>query len=341
MEAIIISEKERKAWDDFVMGNPSSIAWQSYGWSDVVRRHYGLEFYPLAVFEGSRICGILPLYHMRGLTGKDALVSVPYAVAGGILADEPDVRDALLGRAVQISRSYGSCRITLKQYKFRCEGDLRTDENYYNRELTLTNSAGDLWKRISELNRERVTTAMKLGAVLEYPSRDSGTFHKLLMLHLHRRGIPCVSKRWIDDLLAFEMYSIAMLKRGGSIVAATMVKEFKDTISFPFTCCAADNDVTALPVYALYWNLIEHFASNGKSIFHSGRIPVSDETDGYRLGWGGTKYQYFYQYHPNSATRTEYATRRGRKRAVIEQCWKRLPLSVAGVMGPRIVKHFP
>ena len=111
MEAIIVTEKERKAWDDFVMDNPASIAWQSYGWSEVVRKHYGLAFYPIAVYDGRRICGILPLYHVKkGIKGKEELVSVPYAVAGGLLSDGPAVQSILLDRAVLLSRQFGSCR---------------------------------------------------------------------------------------------------------------------------------------------------------------------------------------------------------------------------------------
>ena len=341
MEAVIITEKDRQVWDEFVMSNPASIAWQSYGWSDVVRKHYGLDFFPVAVFDGPRISGILPLYHMKGMGRKNELISVPYAVAGGLLAEDPKVRAMLLDKAIRMSGEYGGCRITLKQYKIKVEGDLRIDDNYYNRELSLSKDVGEVWKRITEQNREKVTDALKLGAVLDYPSADSSTFHKFLVLHHHRRGVPCVGKRWIDDLLAFQMYSIALLKVGGNIVAATMVKEFKDTISFPFTCLADSAGPVALPAYALYWKLIEHFAEMGKAIFHSGRIPTTDETEPHRLGWGGTKHQYFIQYHPNTATKTEYATRRGRKRALFEEGWKRLPLGLADFLGPRVVKHFP
>jgi hypothetical protein len=341
MEAVIVTEKDRKAWDEYVMNNPSSIAWQSYGWSDVVRKHYGLEFYPIAVFDGNRICGILPLYRVKSITGNVELMSVPYAVAGGILADTPAVQTLLLDRAVLLARRHGPCRITLKQYKNRIEGDLKIDDNYYNRELSLTRETGELWKRISEQNRERITDARKNGAVLEYPSTDTGTFHALLLHHHHVRGIPCVGKRWIEDLLAFQMYSIALLKSGGRIVAATMVKEFKDTISFPFTCLADHGGPIALPAYDLYWKLIEHFAAGGKAIFHSGRIPISDDAEAHRLGWGGTKYQYYYQYFPNSGVKTEFKSKRGRKRDLFEKVWKRLPSGIADLLGPRVVKHFP
>lgn len=341
MEAVVIADTDRQAWDDFVMNNPSSIAWQSYGWSEVVRKHYGVEFHPLVVFDGPRICGILPLYHMKNIRGRHELVSVPYAVAGGILADDPAVQKLLTNKAVQMSDHYGSCRITLKQYKKKIDGKFRIDDNYYNRELSLTTDTDKLWASISEQNREKVTDALRSGAVLEYPFGDTTTFHKLVLRHHHRRGIPCVGKRWIEDLLAFQMYSMAVMKVGGRIVAGTMVKEFKDTISFPFTCLAEDGSIGTVYAYALYWKLIEHFAKQGKAIFHSGRIPNSDDTEPHRLGWGGVKHPYFYQYLPSSVSTTEFAERRGRKRALFEVGWKRLPLKIAGLLGPRVVKYFP
>jgi hypothetical protein len=79
----------------------------------------------------------------------------------------------------------------------------------------------------------------------------------------------------------------------------------------------------------------------GFDIFHSGRIPKNDATDEYRLGWGGVKHPYFYQYYPNRNIRTEYETKRGRKREILEKCWRHLPTSVAGAVGPLVVSQFP
>lgn len=341
MKVTIVGEKERQAWDEFVMHHPFSIAWQSYGWSDVVGKHYGLDFYPIAAFDGGSIQGILPIYHIKGITGKSQLLSVPYAVAGGMLADDPKARKMLLDKAIEISHRHGSCRITLKQYKIKIEENLLVDDSYYNRELSLTGDINKLWESISKGNRENITEALKLGAVLDYPSKDINAFFNLLVKHHHARGVPCVSKKWVEDLLAFQMYSIALLKIGGEIIAGTMVKEFKDTVSLPFTCLAESRNGFSLPAYDLYWKLIKSFAAGGKTIFHSGRIPLNDATEAHRLGWGGVKYPYYYQYYPNIATRTEHATKRGTKRELIEKIWKRLPLSVANILGPRIVKYFP
>ncbi len=341
MEIKIIKESMKEQWEEYINKNPYSIAWQSYEWSNVLRRHYKFDFYPVAAFEGSEIAGIFPLYHMKTLFSKDLLTSVPYAVAGGIVSDDKDVRKLLLDKAIEISREHNSCRITLKQYKVRIDGDLRTDENYYNRELGLSENIAEAWDKISEINRGKIDEGEKSNPVLRYPSEDIDEFYKLLLNHSHNNGMPCVAKTWIEDLIHFKMYSIAFIKVSGNIVAATMVKKFKDTVSFPFTCINTTDSRNRMFAYSLYWGLIRKFASEGTRIFHSGRIPETDLTDDYRLGWGGTKYRYYYQYYPDNMAKTEYAVKRGRKREIFESCWKLMPRSIVKMVGPHIVRQFP
>jgi hypothetical protein len=94
-------------------------------------------------------------------------------------------------------------------------------------------------------------------------------------------------------------------------------------------------------MFALYWELIKNFSSEGIEIFHSGRIPQTDKTNLYRLGWGGRKFPYYYQYYPQGTTRTESSNKRGWKRDAFEICWKYLPRNVVRNLGPKITKRFP
>lgn len=341
MDVEYISEDRKTDWESFIRENPDAIAWQSYAWRDVLMRHYRFDFYPLAAVDAGRIVGVLPLYRVRIMFGKEALISVPHAVAGGIVSAHRDASRLLVEKAMELSRNFNSCGIVLKQYKVRMEGEFVTDGNYYNRELGISRDLGETLGKFSDRNREMLERAAREPFTLEYPSTDLNRFFHLLLRHLHSRGIPCPSRRWIEDLLRFKMYSIALLKRGGRAVAGTLVKEFKKTVSFPFTCLGGGNQVDERCAYRMYWDLIQHYHGKGFEIFHSGRIPNNDATDGYRLGWGGTKYGYYYQYHPTQRAKTEYASRRGRKREVLERCWKLLPRFVAATVGPWVVRQFP
>ena len=85
---------------------------------------------------------------------------------------------------------------------------------------------------------------------MEYPSQNINEFYNFLFKHHQRKGIPCTGKSWIRDLVESGMYSIAVLKYNNKIAAATMVKEFKDTISFPFSCTSnpdSENFILFIP----------------------------------------------------------------------------------------------
>ena len=82
MDVVLVEKRNQGDWDRFVQESPGVIAWHHYRWADILARHYGTEFYPLAVYDGASICGILPLYRIKTLRSGEALISIPHFVAG-------------------------------------------------------------------------------------------------------------------------------------------------------------------------------------------------------------------------------------------------------------------
>ncbi|MFC1734852.1 hypothetical protein ACFL1X_01960 [Candidatus Hydrogenedentota bacterium] len=341
MEVVILPQERKAEWERFAYENENTIAWHIYDWHKILEKTYRMKYYPLAVHDGSSIKGILPLYHVKTRLGKEELLSIPYVVAGGIVADDEPTRHLLLDKAIELSKKHNGCEIILKQYKVKNDGKLRTDASFYNRELDLTKSTDSVWEQIADLNKQSIEFVDTRSVALDIYSRDFDVFCKVLFNHHHRRGIPCVSKSWVKNLLDSGMYTFTLLKKADAVVCATMTKEFKKTVSFPFTCLANEADDTISLAYYMYWKLIKHFRSKGIEIFHSGRIPNTDIADPYRLGWGGDKHQYYYQYYPTSEVKTEHSQKQRQKRELFSACWKRLPKFLARSLGPFVVKQFP
>ena len=339
-DVVVVPEKSRADWDRFVQEDTGVIAWHSYEWAKLLGDLHHTKFYPLAVYDGSKISGILPLYRVKTYRGE-SLISVPYFVAGGVVSSSADVRTALLNKAISLSRELNIPKVTLKQYKLKLEGQLVTDENYYNRELTLSPDLDKVRHNLSKLNREKIEESRACRTTFDYPCSDVSAFYKLLLHDQHSLGVPCVSRAWIAGLYNTGMYEIALLRHSGEIVAGTMVKKFKHTVSFPFTCLSKHSERAHLFGYSLYWQLIETLARQGITIMHSGRIPKTDAAIDFRLGWGGTKYNYYYQYYGVSPAATEFKNKRNRKRQLIESVWKRMPVALAQAAGPFVVKQFP
>jgi hypothetical protein len=342
MEAVIIDERLRNDWEQYVEKNLLTIAWHSYDWSTLVKKHYNVKFLPIVALDQDQIRGILPLYRVKTKFGKESLISVPYAVAGGIVADNKEAESILLKKAIELYETYKCDNITLKQYKSNIQGDLKVDDSFYNRELNLTVSLKDLWRGLADINKEKIESASSQALSVDYPSNDIKSFYRLLLRYHHQMGIPCVSRKWIEDhLINDKVYSIALLKSSEHMLAGTMVKKFKKAVSFPFTCIFEDSRQSNMYAYYLYWKLIEKFATDDIEIYHSARIPKSENTNEYRLGWGGTKYNYYYRYYPAGVTRTESSTKRGKKRELFSAIWKRLPMGITRFIGPLVVKNFP
>ncbi len=341
MKIEIIDENKKDAWEEYIDKQPKAIAWQSYKWFDVLKKHYQVDFYPIAAFEDNEIKGILPLYNLKTSSKKNLLISVPYAVAGGIVSDNSEAEKLILDKAIEFANKFNQNRIVFKQYKHKVEGALTTDENYCNKELSLSKDIDSVWNSISEFNRGKIESVKNLTYEIEHPSKNIDEFYNFLFKHHQRKGIPCTGKSWIRDLVDSGMYSISVLKYKKKVAAATMIKEFKDTISLPFSCTSDPKSEVFDLIYVLYWELIKKYALEGINIFHSGRLPKSGEADQFRQGWGGTTYNYYYQYFPQTNQKTEFNVKRSSKRRLFEKVWKITPSSITKIIGPQIVKRFP
>lgn len=338
--ATIIDESRKAEWDDFVLNCPGAISWHVYDWSNVLRDYYGLAFFPIAVGNGSRLRGVLPLYRVRTLRSGMALISIPYVVAGGIIAEDEHAQRLLLERAIDLSSEMGSIPITLKQYGKPIPGDLKTDAGFYNRELDLSVGVERLWDGLADVNKERIGGTRHEKLSVEAPSDDLAAFYRTLSHHQRNCGVPTPSQRWVQLLLGTGMYSIALLKKGDQIVTATLVKRFRNGASFPLTCLPTRDEDQIRFAYRLYWDLIVRLADEGIQTFHSGRIPQNDSVPQYRLGWGGRRHEYFYQYHALHG-KTETGNKRGRARRFVESAWRHMPRGLANFISPPIVKEFP
>ena len=119
-----------------------------------------------------------------------------------------------------------------------------------------------------------------------------------------------------------------------------MLKIFRQTASFPYTCVAEGGEAGVHLARRFYWEMIERLATEGFQIVHSGRIPYNEKVPAYRLGWGGQRREYYYQY-VGLQGKTESGSKRGRSRAVVEAVWRRMPLTLANLISPPLLRQYP
>ena len=105
MDIVKLNPDQFGQWDEYVLNHPNSIAWHLTEWNDVLQLVYQPEFLPYVAIEDNKICGILPLYHGTTPMGKNYLISVPYAVAGGMVVDHDQAAEALIQQATDLRKT--------------------------------------------------------------------------------------------------------------------------------------------------------------------------------------------------------------------------------------------
>ena len=102
-----LSDFPDQRWNDFVMEHEHATFFHLSEWAEVSKSLYGWDPYYLYVEDGGAIRAVLPLVHVKNRFLDGALVSTPFCVYGGALADDVQTRQALENAASQLARDIG------------------------------------------------------------------------------------------------------------------------------------------------------------------------------------------------------------------------------------------
>src|SRR4051812_36826821 len=77
-------------WDAFVLGCRSATFFHRSGWQRIIENVFAHNTYFLYVERAGNIEGVLPLAHIKSFLFGNALVSLPFAVYGGVAAQSAE-----------------------------------------------------------------------------------------------------------------------------------------------------------------------------------------------------------------------------------------------------------
>src|ERR1017187_2458785 len=98
---------QARSTDDIVQAHPRSSPFHLLAWKRTIEESFRYRPYYLVARDSGRICAILPLFLVRNPFLGKALISSPFAVYGGILADSAGARDALYGYVKGLGEELG------------------------------------------------------------------------------------------------------------------------------------------------------------------------------------------------------------------------------------------
>jgi len=287
-----------------------------------------------------KLAGVLPLVRVSSRLFGSYLVSMPFLNSGGPLGSDAAVQ-GLVARAIELARSSGVDLLEL-----RSRTPLALDLPASHRKITVVRDLtpgdpGPVWRTLGAKVRSQIRRPQKEGISVRFGLDQVGAFFRVFSEHMRDLGTPTQPQRLFEALVetfpADVWFGCAYL-RGRPVAAGC---GFRWDREFEMTWAAALTEYSALaPNMLLYWAFIERAAERGLAVFNFGRCSPGSGTHRFKLQWGARDTQLWWYQH---AAGRRAATPSPDDGAFSwgPRIWKRLPLPIANMLGPRIVRLLP
>lgn len=325
-------------WDAFVMGCAEATFFHRAGWQQVMENVFGHATHFLYAERDGVIEGVLPLARNRSVLFGDALVSLPFAVYGGVAAQSATAADALETEAQRLARQLGVGHLELRNVKPR-HPDWPTQDLYFTFRKAMLPDVEQNMQAIPRKQRAMVRKGIKHGLASTIdPTVDR--FFALYADNVHRHGTPALPRRYFETLqrvFGDDCELLTVTAAGGAPLSSVLTFYFRDEV-LPYY---AGDDFAARDLAAndfKYWELMRRACERGCTLFDYGRSKRDTGPFAFKKNWGFEPRPLHYEYRLYKHDAIPQNNPMNPKYRAFIALWRRLPLGVANRLGPFIVR---
>jgi len=343
MNIAIRHDNDDTAWDEFVAGHEGSTNYHQSGWRQVIEKSFGHKTHYLAARnKNGKICGVLPLVHMKSSLFGSFLVSLPFFNYGGLLSDDTAVTNAFIVRSRQLLKDVSADHAEFRHLAM-LDSNLETKQHKVTMILEMERDEETQWKVLDAKVRNQVRKAQKNGlqTVIGHHELLDG-FYEVFCRNMRDLGTPVYGKSFFRNILdAFpDTTRIISVTLNGKTIASGILTWFRTTMEVPWASSVRDFREWC-PNNLLYWEAIRFAIRHGFNRFDFGRSTPGEGTFNFKKQWGAQPVQLYWQYLLNGGAAMPQLNPSNPKYRMAIKMWQRLPMTVANIFGPGIVRNIP
>jgi len=326
-------------WDEFVLASPETTFFHRAAWQQIIRDVFRHPTYFLYAERNGEILGVLPLAHVKSMLFGNSLISLPFAVYGGVAASHPEAIPALEAEAQALAK-----KLDVDHLEFRNLNERHTDwpkQDLYvtfRKEILPDVEANML--AIPRKQRAMVRKGINNGLVSTV-DRSADRFFALFADNVHRHGTPALPKRYFDTLLRTfgdDCEVLTVTAPDGQPLSSVLSFYFRDEV-LPYY---AGDDESARQFAAndfKYWELMRRSCERGLKVFDYGRSKVGTGPYSFKKNWGFEPQQLHYEYCLYKRDSIPQNNPTNAKYKLFIEAWRRMPIGLANFLGPHIVRN--
>ena len=330
-------------WDNFVHAQPNATFFHLAAWRQVIEAAFGHRAHYLTAEQDGAIVGVLPLVEVKTRLFGHTLISNPFCVYGGPLAVDAEAARALADHAAALREKSGAAACEFRFLDKPPEdwlGDGWQERGAlyvtFRRAITADDDAN--LKAIPRKQRAVIRKGIERGLAAR-TDRNVDALHAIYAQSVRNLGTPVFARKYFRILAEKfgEALDVVTISDAGTDVASVMNFMWRDEV-IPYY---GGGTTAARACYGndfLYWEVMRRAAARGARLFDFGRSKAGTGAFSFKKNWGFTPQPlpYFFKLAPGQAI-PEINPLNPKYRLMIA-AWKRLPLPVANVLGPVLVR---
>jgi serine/alanine adding enzyme len=271
----------------------------------------------------------------------DFLVSLPFFNYGGVLANRPEADAALMTAAGDLGTRLGVSHIEFRDQQPRTGWPVRTDKVAML--LDLAPTADAQWKALGTKLRAQIKRPEREGATTRFGGTELvPDFYRVFARNMRDLGTPVYAqslfRRITEQLPGVARVAVVYLQ--DRPVAAGFTLRHGDRMEIPWASSLREWNRVGVNMQ-LYWSVLKDAIESGVRQFDFGRSSVDAGTYKFKLQWGAKPRQLYWHYWLKPGEAMPNLTPHSPKYALAIRAWQRLPVPVANMLGPWIVRRLP
>jgi FemAB-related protein (PEP-CTERM system-associated) len=330
-------------WNRFVHSSPLASFYHRAEWRAINEQCFNHTTAYLAAFDRGRIVGVLPIVGIKSLLFGNIACSMPFVNYGGPAGESDQIETALLERAGQVADEWGVDYLEIRSLRlfgerYPCSLDK------VSMTIDLDADPDALFNAFKGDQRKDIRRAYKNGFTAKFGTLELlDDFYEVLAESWRDLGTPIFGKEYLGSIVGAFPHStrICMVYGADGTPGAGAFVGHQNGIVEGMWLGTRQAFRRQMIGYVLYWELIKDACLGGHRLFHLGRSTAESGGEQFKRKWNARTAQLYWQYLLRTRRDIPQLNVRNRKYHVAMAAWRRLPVSLTQVLGPKIARSIP
>jgi FemAB-related protein (PEP-CTERM system-associated) len=329
-------------WDDFVKGHQHGSFFHLSAWQQVISKSFQHPCYFLYIRCDNKIAGVLPLVEVKSLLFGHALISTPFCVYGGAIANSVELVRELEQEACYLAEQLSVDYLELR-YQEQQDSNLLLKQAHSTFGCPIPDSDEQILASIKKKQRAviRHSHNNELTTSVAQKEQKLNDFYNLLSESYRNLGTPIFSKNFFKNLMACFANDIDILvinNKAEQPSSAVMNFYFNEQVLPYYGGGNAEARAIKSADY-MYYQVMCNARKKGFTWYDFGRSKNNSGAYNYKKNWGMQAKPLHYYYYLVNATELPNLSPNNPKYKMFIKLWQKLPLKLSQLLGPLLSKY--